>query len=65
MKQSIAWILAFSGVLALAVLVLLVFGDASASIGNFPTWLWYFFGVELLFCLVFYLFTRYYWTTED
>ncbi|MEL7121405.1 MAG: hypothetical protein AAFO07_18300 [Bacteroidota bacterium] len=65
MNKSIQWILAFLGVFAIALVVLFVSGDGTSSLLNFPKWLWYFFGVEFLFCLVYFLFTKFYWRTDD
>ncbi len=65
MKKPIFWLLAFTLVLILAVVVIFTSDSATSSIWGLPAWLIYFFGTEVLFCIVYYLFTRIFWTTEE
>jgi len=65
MQKPIFWILTFIIILALAVLVLFYSGQSRPLLFGFPDWLLYFFGVEVLFCAAFYLFTQKFWTTEE
>jgi uncharacterized membrane protein len=65
MKKTIFWLITFSVVLMLAVVVIFASDTTNPSIWGLPSWLLYFFAIEVLFCVVYYLFTKTFWTTED
>lgn len=65
MRKPIFWLLIFTLVLVLAVVVIFASDTTTPSIWGLPSWLLYFFGIEVLFCVVYYLFTKTFWTTEE
>ncbi len=64
-KSPVFWIITFLFILFLAVSALFFSGVSASSIFGLPSWLLYFFGVEVLFCVAYYFFTRFFWTTEE
>ena len=65
MKKPIFWILAFTVILLLAVIIIFASWSTTSSIWGLPSWLIYFFGIEVLFCVAYYAFTKIFWTTEE
>lgn len=65
LKSGVFWIIIFSLIQGLALLIITQSDSSISGFLGFPNWLLCFFGLELLFSFSFYFFIKHYWSLES
>ncbi len=63
-RTSIGWAAFFLGLLFLSI-DFWAWDQGSPTFFGFPSWIWYFLGLNILLVIGYYLFTRYYWRPDE
>lgn len=65
LKQKYFWFIAFPMVLIISMLFLFWDREVQLSLWGFPSWMYGFFIIEMIFCLLMWLFMKHYWIKDE
>ena len=65
LKQKYFWFIAFPLILVVSMIYLFWEREIALSLWGFPTWIYGFLAIELVFCLLMWLFVHHFWTKDE